>query len=139
MSGTCLAFDYGLRRIGVAVGSRATGQAHALATLHHGGRPDWPAIAALVAAWQPEVCVVGLPLNEDGSEQDMSRAARRFAHVLAEHVNVPVRLCDERYSSRAADADIRRTRAAGQRVRRTRKGERDAIAACVILEQFLGQ
>lgn len=139
MSGTCLAFDYGLRRIGVAVGSHASGQARALTTLHHTGTPDWRAITALVAEWQPDVCIVGLPLNEDGSEQAMSRAARHFAQELQQHAKVPVQLCDERYSSRAADADIRHARATGTRARRTRKGDRDAAAACVILEQFLGQ
>ncbi|TAM09210.1 MAG: Holliday junction resolvase RuvX [Nevskiaceae bacterium] len=137
MPGTCLAFDYGLRRIGVAVGSGATGQARALTTLHHTGTPDWRAITVLVAEWQPEVCIVGLPLNEDGTEQAMSQAARAFAGQLEQRLGQTVHLCDERFSSRTADDEIRKARASGRRPRKTRKGDRDGMAACVILEQFL--
>ncbi|HEU0196040.1 MAG TPA: Holliday junction resolvase RuvX [Nevskiaceae bacterium] len=134
-----LAFDYGTRRIGVAIGNAATGQARALTTLHHGGTPDWIAISQLIHEWRPDACVVGLPLNDDGSEQLMSTAARTFARELQRRCAATVHLCDERFSSRAADDEIRRTRASGQRIRRARKGDRDSMAACVILEQYLHQ
>lgn len=131
-----LAFDYGTRRIGIAIGSAATGRARALPTLHHKDSPDWPAITALVKEWQPDACVVGLPLDEDGSEQALSEAARAFATRLGTLAQLPVHLSDERFSSRAADDVIRHARAEGHMARRARKGQRDGIAACLILEQF---
>jgi putative holliday junction resolvase len=129
-----LAFDYGHKRIGAAVGDRLTGSARALPTL---AGDDWPAIGKLVAEWRPEGLVVGLPLNEDGAEQPASAAARRFAQELERRTGLAVHLCDERYSSRAADDLLRTARASGRMARRVRKGDRDAQSARVILEQWL--
>lgn len=131
-----LGLDYGTRRIGVAVGSVTTGQARALPALHHKQAPDWAVIKALVTDWQPAACVVGLPLDDDGSEQPITAAARAFAQRLEECCGLPVHLCDERFSSRSADDVIRHARADGHLAHRTRKGQRDSVAACLILEQF---
>lgn len=128
-----LAFDHGGKRTGVAVGDSLTGTASPLPTL----KPDdWPGIARLIAQWQPEVLVVGLPLDEDGGEQPATAAARRFVHALAAQTGLPVQTCDERYSSRAADDWLRKARASGHMSRRVRKGDRDAQSARVILEQW---
>lgn len=133
-----LAFDFGMRRIGVAVGNRVTGQARALPTLHSPQQAtDWKTLLACVADWRPQALVVGLPLNEDGSDQAITTAARRFAAELGRQAGLDVHLADERFSSRAADDDLRDARASGRLNRRVRKGERDGQAARVILEQWL--
>jgi len=137
-SATFLGFDYGERRIGVAVGETLTGTARALPTLHRGASIDWAALRRLIAEWGPAALVVGLPLNEDGGEQAITGGARSFAQQLGQQMGLPVHLVDERYSSRAADDRLRHARASGERVRRIRKGDRDGESARVILEQWLG-
>jgi putative holliday junction resolvase len=91
----------------------------------------------LIEEWRPQALVVGLPLNDDGSEQGASTAARRFARELQTRTGLNVHLCDERYSSRAADDVLREARASGRLSRRVRKGDRDAQSARVILQQWL--
>lgn len=132
-----LAFDYGARRIGAAVGDDITGTARPLPTLAMHAEPDWPAIDRLLREWRPQALIVGLPLDEDGLEQEISVAARRFARALGERSGLAVHLADERFSSRSADDVLRQARASGQMVRRVRKGDRDGQAARVILEQWL--
>lgn len=131
-----LGFDYGLKRIGVAIGDSLTLSARPLPAL---AGPDWAAIAKLVADWRPAALVVGLPLDEDGSEQEITGAARRFAAQLEQRLKLPVHQADERYSSRAADEVLRDARASGRMTRRVRKGDRDAQAARIILEQWLAE
>lgn len=126
-AGCVLAFDFGLRHIGVAVGQRITRTASPLTTVRaRDGVPDWPAIDALVAEWQPVRLVVGLPLNMDGTESEMSGLARRFAHRAAARAELPVSLVDERLTSVAA-----REASAG-------KGGQHAVAAALIAESWLG-
>jgi putative Holliday junction resolvase len=124
-----LGFDYGRRRIGVAVGQTVTGTASALVTLEaRDGQPDWSEVTALVEQWQPDALVVGLPLQLDGAEGELSEQARRFARRLEGRYKRPVHLMDERLSSRAAEQN------------RSRKGARqalDALAAQVILQDWL--
>ncbi len=129
-----LAFDYGEKRIGPAVGDDVMKTARALSTLPTG---DWTAITRLIAEWRPGALIVGLPLLEDGHDQAITTAARKFATGLAERAKLPVHLTDERFSSRAADDFLRGARASGQMTRRVRKGDRDAQAARVILQQWL--
>lgn len=132
----CLAFDYGLRRIGVAVGHPLTGRARPLKTITQRADTDWHAVEALVHEWSPGLCVVGLPLDEGGGEQAMAARARDFALTLGQRCHVQVQLCDERFSSRSADQLLRQARASGELRRRVRKGDGDGIAASLILEQF---
>lgn len=134
MTAVYLAFDYGAKRIGVAVGDDLTGSARPLPAI---GTGDWAAIARLIAEWRPAALVVGLPLDENGSEQTITGDARRFARQLAERGKLPVHISDERYSSRAADDALRDQRASGRMTRRVRKGDRDGQAARIILEQWL--
>lgn len=102
-SGYVLAFDFGLRHIGVASGQTVTGTATPLTTLRaRRGKPDWAAVAELVASWRPLCLLVGLPLNMDDSESEMSERARAFAAALERRTGIPCRLVDERLSSRAA-------------------------------------
>ena len=130
---TYLAFDYGEKRIGTAVGDTLTGTARPLATLTGG----LDAALKLIAEWRPAALVVGLPLMEDGSDQRITTLTRRFAKELELHSKLPVHFSDERYSSRAADDFLRDARASGAMARRVKKGDRDGIAAKIFLEQFL--
>jgi putative Holliday junction resolvase len=127
-----LAFDYGTRRIGVAVGDTVTASARPLATVRvRGGRPDWVAVGRLVADWRPSRLVVGLPLDLDGGEQPASVGARRFSRQLGQRFGLPVDLADERLSSRAAV-----TRIADRGRRDTAV---DPVAAQIILEGWFSQ
>lgn len=132
-----LAFDYGLRRIGVAVGQSATGSSRPLTTLsQRTSGAVLQAVDRLVADWDPDLLIVGLPLSADGSPGALAGAARRFARRLHGRCHRPVRLIDERYSSVEARTRLRQTRADGRRAR-VRRGEVDALAAALILETFL--
>lgn len=136
MSKIYLAFDYGERRIGTAVGDDLTGTARANITLNTG---DWAAISKLIADWRPAALILGLPLDENGGEQPMSLLVRDFAVHLQAHTKLPVHLSDERFSSREADDVLRGARANGHMSRRVRKGDRDGEAARIILEQWLSE
>lgn len=134
-----LAFDFGRKRVGVAVGDSLTGTARALPVLAIPGTLDWRVVERCIAEWRPAALVVGLPLDEDGAEQDISREARTFARELSGRLPLPVHLADERYSSRSADAELREARSSGRMNRRVRKGDRDGEAARVILEQWMSE
>ena len=135
MTGVYLAFDYGTKRIGVAIGDAVTRAARPLGAVAE----DWPAIERLLADWRPKACVVGLPLGRDDEEQPSTQRARAFARTLQERFAGPVHLCDERYSTRAGRDDLRQARASGAMKRRVREGDKDSAAARVILEQWLGE
>ena len=125
-----LGFDFGSRRIGIAVGQELTGTARELVTLNNrNGAPDWEAITRLLGQWQPDALVVGLPLNLDGSEHEVSRLAKRFGNRLRGRYNLPVFFIDERLSSAEAEHLL-----AGQR---HDKGDVDKLAARLILESWL--
>ncbi|NIP17369.1 MAG: Holliday junction resolvase RuvX [Xanthomonadales bacterium] len=134
--GTLLAFDFGFRRIGVAVGQTTTRTANPLLTLGPAKEPDWRRIGDLVEEWRPCALVVGLPLDEAGEETTMSAAARRFGDELAGRFGLPVFHVDERLTSRQAQAQFAEQRADG-RARRKDAGNLDAIAAKIILENWL--
>ena len=132
-----LAFDYGLRRIGIACGDTVSRTAAPLAALPVKlGVPRWEAIAALLREWQPSLLVVGLPYNVDGSDSAMTVAARGFAAALARRFRLQAVLIDERYSSMEAEERLKAARATGVRRRRVVKADVDAAAACVILERW---
>ena len=129
---TLLAFDYGSRRIGVAVGQSLTCTATPLETLvARRSGPDWEGLGRLVDRWEPQAMVVGLPLNMDGSEQHVTRLARRFGRQLEERFEVPVHLVDERLSTREARS---RLACAGRSA-----AAADPVAAQVILEGWFSR
>ncbi len=130
---TVLAFDYGSKRIGVAVGNTTTRTASALEVLV-GNPPDWRRIGALIAEWRPARLVVGHPLDMEGASQPATRGAERFARSLGGRFGLPVERVDERLSTR--EAWLRRTDSGDRRA--VRKGI-DALAAQVILETWLGE
>jgi putative Holliday junction resolvase len=137
--GTLLGFDFGTRRIGVAVGSRRLGNARALATLECGSGPDWDAIEELIDDWQPEALVVGVPLTMAGETQAATRGARAFMRQLTARFALPVHAADERMSTMEAQSLLRARRASGERRKRLRPADLDSIAAKLILEHWMDQ
>lgn len=137
MTATYLAFDYGRRRLGVAVGGARSGRPQPLKVLPcPGGRPDWRALDALVAEWAPAALVVGLPLDMDGAANSLTRAARRFGRALGQRYNRPVHMVDERLTTRSARAALT---ASGVSAPRMRRQAIDHWAACEILNTFLAR
>lgn len=133
-----LAFDFGLRRIGIAGGAVLTGSAAPLATVaNHARGPDWAAIDREVARFGPDLLLVGSPYNVDGSPGEIAAAADAFARALAERYRLNVARADERYTSVAAASHLREQRAAGERRRRIAKGDIDSAAAAILLAAWL--
>jgi putative pre-16S rRNA nuclease len=136
-SATVLGFDYGARRIGVAVGNGLTRSARALEVIANSAQgPNWQRIDALLREWRPGTLVVGLPLTMDGDEQKTSRAARAFAATLNERYNLMPHLVDERLSSLEAASRFADRRARGES-RRKHAQDLDAVAAEIIIETWL--
>jgi putative Holliday junction resolvase len=127
---TLLAFDYGEKRIGVAVGNSLTRSARPLVVVQNRNREyRFEALGKLITEWNPDALVVGLPMHPDGAPHEMTQLATRFGNQLHGRFNLPVTWIDERYSSVEAKAGIR----AGNR----RADMLDAEAACIILQQYL--
>jgi putative Holliday junction resolvase len=125
---TVLAFDFGLKRIGVAVGEPLLGTSHPLPAITAAGAARFAAIEKLLAEWRPGLLVVGLPLAADGARHAMTRQAERFARALAGRFRIRVEQVDERFTSVEAEARLRGMRAG--------KRALDSVAAQLILEQF---
>jgi putative Holliday junction resolvase len=133
-----LAFDFGLRRIGVACGdtvSNAAAPATAIQVTDRG--IDWSAIERLLQRYQPDLLVVGSPRHADGSPSALGEGADRFAAALGARAGRPVQRTDEFASSIEAAAELRSQRASGQRRRRVQHADIDSAAAAIILERWL--
>ena len=131
MSGAVLGFDFGTKKIGIAVGQVITGTANPLTTLRYvKEKPDWQGIETIIQQWQPTDLVVGLPIDTDESETEISRRARRFARQLEGRFHLSVHLADERYTSAGA-------RSLSGKVKKIE--ELDALAAKLILETWLNE
>lgn len=126
LSGTLLAFDFGLKRIGVAVGNTIMRQAQALDIITVATNDGkFIEIAKLIASWQPVACIVGLPMHPDGADNEMTQRCQRFANQLNGRFGVAIILVDERYSSAVLSA---------------KRGEHiDDQAAALILQQYFDQ
>ena len=134
---TVLAFDFGLKRIGIAAGDTLTASAAprpAVVVRQQG--PDWDAITREVRTLSPGLLVVGAPYNADGTPGALAPAARRFAAELERRFGLPVNLVDERWSSLEATATLKAQRSSGERKRRVRKEDIDSAAAAVILQRW---
>lgn len=139
MSRVALGFDYGSKRIGLAIGNEATGTSRALGWLNSPANEDqWQGLDKAVADWQPQLLLVGTPLTEDGGKQPMTRKARHFAHQLRARFGLPVEEVDERYSSTAAESELVMARKAGGK-KRLQRGDSDSLAAALIVQQWLDQ
>lgn len=135
--GVVVAFDFGFRRIGIAVGNPFTKGATPLPTvLAQQGEPcEWGQIEKILREWRPAALIVGLPIHLDGSEQYTTRAAKAFAATLQARFQLPVHLVDERLSTVEARAQLFEIGGS----KKIRKSAVDSMAACVILEQWLKQ
>ncbi len=136
-TGSVLAFDFGIKRIGVAIGTQLgagrLASARALSTIA-GEATDarFAAVAALIEEWQPVLLLVGRPLNEDGTPHEMTARCERFANQLHGRFRLPVEQVDERFSSTEADANLRQRGLSWQQ----RKTQVDAEAALIILQSW---
>lgn len=136
VSGTLLAFDFGAKRIGIAVGNSLTASARPLETLDdERNAVRFERIGQLIAEWQPAALVVGLPCNDDGSPHEMTAAARRFANRLKGRFNLPTLLVDERYTSAAASTALTERGVHG----RKQKPLLDQFAAQQILQAYFDE
>ncbi|RTE85612.1 MULTISPECIES: Holliday junction resolvase RuvX [Gammaproteobacteria] len=130
---TILAFDFGTKSIGVAVGQSLTGSATPLAALKaNEGKPNWELVDKLLKEWQPNLCVVGLPLNMDGTEQLLTQQARKFANRIHGRFGIQVELQDERLTTVSAREEI----FSEYGFKGLSKDKVDSVSACLIAEDF---
>jgi len=133
----CVGFDYGTKRIGVAIGNSAFATAKPLCVVrNNNGTPDWDSIDAIIEQWEPAQLVVGWPLNPDGEVQELCNHVNGFIKKLIKRYAVPVAKVDERFSSNAAQQHIRQMRQSGQRQRKSRHEDIDSVAAALLLETW---
>ncbi|MFP1879099.1 Holliday junction resolvase RuvX [Lonsdalea quercina] len=133
---TIMAFDFGTRSIGVAIGQDLTRTARPLQAFKaQDGTPDWQKVEKIIREWQPELVIVGLPLNMDGTEQPLTARARKFAQRLHGRFGVAVELHDERLSTVEARSGL----FAQGGFRALDKGSVDSASAVVILESWFEQ
>ncbi|QDF76091.1 MULTISPECIES: Holliday junction resolvase RuvX [Shewanella] len=132
-SASVLGFDFGTKSIGVAIGQQITGSATPLASLKaNDGIPRWEEIEALINEWKPDLIVVGLPLNMDGTEQEMTQRARKFANRINGRFGVKTATQDERLTT--ADAKARLFEMGGYKA--LSKGQIDSMSAVLIIESY---
>lgn len=135
-AGTLLAFDFGMKRIGVAVGNSITQTSQPLITLQsEQNEKRFAAISALIQEWQAIALVVGLPCNDDGTPHEMTRLCRRFANRLKGRFNLPTILVDERYTSASASAQLSEMGVRGIK----QKPMIDQVAAQHILQAYFNE
>ena len=135
-AGAVLAFDFGKKRIGVAIGNTAVGVAHPLATVDSEvTERRFALIGQLIQTWQPVLLVVGLPLHSDGTVHELTQLSQRFARRLSGRFNIKVIMKDERYTSETASATLREAGVTG----RKQKAVLDQIAAQQILQSFFDE
>ncbi|MDF1588572.1 MAG: Holliday junction resolvase RuvX [Gammaproteobacteria bacterium] len=133
---TILGFDYGLKYIGVAVGQQLTNTASPLTVIKaRDGIPNWDEIKNLLDQWQPQLIVVGLPLNMDGTEQEMTTAAKRFGNRLNGRFHIPVQWQDERLSTYEALEQL----GIRDKMHANKREDVDSISAQLILQSWLNQ
>lgn len=131
-----LAFDFGKKRIGVAVGQTVTQTARPLVTIAaKDGIPDWQTVTPLIKKWQPDALVVGIPLNMDGTDQPLTNDARTFAKHLKDQYNLPVFEMDERLTTK--DARERLFSEGGYKA--LQSGQIDQVAAQIILQNWFAE
>jgi putative Holliday junction resolvase len=136
---TLIAFDYGLRQIGVAHGQTLTATAEGIAIIKASdGAPNWDNVKTLLNEWKPSLLLVGLPLNMDGSESELSRLARKFARRLQGRFNLEVLMVDERLTSHDAKLSIREA-GFGKKSSKIDLTKIDHLAATLILQSWLDQ
>lgn len=133
---TVLGFDFGTKSIGVAVGQEITGTAAPLNALKAvDGIPDWDILERIFAEWQPQLAVVGLPLNMDGTNQQITFAAKKFANRLNAKYKVKVETLDERLTTVEAKSELFEMGG----YKKLEKSKVDSVSACLILESWMSR
>ena len=133
---TVLAFDFGTRRVGVALGNTLTRSARPLTTIdEERGEPRFAAIAALIEEWQPDLLVVGVPVHADGTAHALTARAQRFARQLHGRFGIEVAVADERFTTQAAQS----VQDEGGSPGRGGRAVRDQIAAQLILQGWFDE
>ena len=131
---TVLGFDFGLKRIGLATGQTITRTASPLVTLQAVNQaPDWTGIETHILKWKPDALIVGIPYLLDGSESDITRAARNFGKELERRFGLPVYTVDERLSSFEAEQQLKQE----TKIAKHNKHEVDRMAAAIIVQSWL--
>lgn len=131
---TVMAFDFGMKSIGVAIGQSITGTASPLKAIRaQDGIPNWENLYLVISQWQPDALLVGLPLNMDGTEQPITTSVKRFAGRLKHKYQLPVFLHDERLST--IDAKAKLFELGGYK--KLSKEKVDSVSACLIYESWL--
>lgn len=130
---TIMAFDFGTQKMGIAVGQSLIQNTNPLALFPmKDGIPNWEDLLKIVKQWQPDLFLVGLPLNMDDSESDLSRRARKFARRLRHQTNIETWMVDERLTTRDARHDLANLQAQGQ----AKRIPADSLAAGLLLENW---
>jgi putative Holliday junction resolvase len=133
-TGLVIGFDFGMKRIGLAVGQLLTATATPLPAIKaRDGIPDWQQLTCIIQQWQPKILVVGVPVHMDGSEQELTFAAKRFMQRLKQHYQLPIYAMDERLTTE--DARARLYARGGYKA--LQKGKIDSLAAQLILSDWL--
>ncbi len=135
-----LSFDYGHKKIGLAIGNDAVKTANVLTTLFcKAGSPDWARLDNIINEWQPDLLLLGLPLNMDGTESEFCKQVRKFGNQLNNRYNLQIEYEDERLSSSQADNLIRESLDHKQGASKKLQSKRDQIAARLILESYFSR
>lgn len=136
VSGIIMGFDFGTKRIGIAIGQTITQTARPLETIKAvEGIPNWDILSKLIKKWRPHAFVVGIPLNMDGTDQPITQRARKFAENLREHYHLPVYEMDERLTTK----DARERLFAQGGYKALQDGQVDCVAAQLILQNWFAE
>jgi len=131
-----IAFDFGLKHIGVAIGQEITSTAQTFRSLQaNNGEPDWNILDILIKEWKPKLFVVGNPLNMDGSDSEMKKKSDKFSHLINKRYNIPVELMDERLTTREAKDRLRSAKENSISV----SADTHQISAQIILESWFSE
>jgi putative Holliday junction resolvase len=131
-----LSFDFGTKRIGLAVGQTVTKTARPLTTIKaNNGIPNWDELDKLIKTWRPDALIVGIPLNMDGTEQPLTQLAQRFSESLTKRYPIPVYGVDERLTTKDARDQV----FAKGGYKALQNGQIDSVAAQLILETWFMQ
>jgi len=137
---TLLGIDFGFKRIGIATGQTITRSTSALTTLpNEKHNTNWDGINKVIHEWKPDVIVIGLPINKDGTDHAVTKAVRKVARALEETHTIPVHFQDERLSSNEAENVLKHQRATGARKKKVQKTDIDQLAAALILQRWLDE
>ena len=140
MNGRVLALDFGDRRIGLAAASTQNRSSSAIGTIMaRGGVPDWPELDKAVREWTPDLLVIGMPYNMDGTESAMTARVLQFVDVLIERYGLPVETVDERLTSVEARDLLKEQRRQGVRRKKLKREDVDSLAAKLIAENWINQ